>query len=220
MPQRWEKNQGQSGGRREGHGYKLLFFYFMAGSCQVEIATIWQEEKHRCQKLWLEICNIMFKHPQKPECRGDVTLGSQFGSVTNGCQIFKDRIYKSLLEHQCCLLKDYSFLIEFLLHLCQKPIDHTCVDLIWGLYILFHRCICIYLSIFVPMPHCLDYFSIIENLILSVILLTLFFFKIVLAILVSLSTHINFRSDCLQLQKNSWHFDWHRIKFLDQFGDN
>lgn len=114
-------------------------FYYRAGSCQVEIAPIWHEEKHRCQELWLEmICYIIFKHPQNPEGKRDVNFGSQFGPMINGSQILNDRNYESPLEHQCSLLKDYPFFTEFLLHLCQNPTDHTCVDLFFGLCIMFH----------------------------------------------------------------------------------
>lgn len=87
----------------------------------------------------------------------------------------------------------------------------------WTLYSV----LLIYVSIYSPIPHCFNYCSFILILNLSnVIPLTLFFFKTVLAILVLLPFHINFKISLSVSKKNPAGILIGVVKSINQFKEN
>ena len=107
--------------------------------------------------------------------------------------------------------KDYSSPIEFPWHLCQKSVLHMC-EFISGFYSISM----IYLSVFTPVLHCLDYYNFMSwNRIVPI----LFSFpKVVLVILDYLNFHINFRITFYK--KACWVFHWNCTESIDQFREN
>ena len=109
--------------------------------------------------------------------------------------------------------KDCPFPIEWSWHLCQKLFDLIHEGLFLGS--LFYS-IC-YISIFIPVPHCFDYYTFVLCSD-SRSLAALFFFKIVLTIWGPLRFHIYFRVGLSISSKNIEFFDRDCIESVDCFG--
>ena len=87
----------------------------------------------------------------------------------------------------------------------QKSIDYKCE----GLFLAsqFYFIPLIHVCILILIPHTLDYFRFLVSFEIRTCESTLFFFKIILAILGSLHFHMNFRVNLTIWGENSWDYN-------------
>lgn len=100
---------------------------------------------------------------------------------------------------------------------------HLCGKISW-----FFICVILFLDsipsrsfLCMPTPHCLGYWIFVISFDSGRIsLLILLFFKVVLVILGTLHSCMNFRMYVNSYKKAYWDFDWDCVIFVEQFGEN